>query len=250
MLVEKNLNNIEYVIVEVVNRITREIIIGCFRGLTYINEDVTYAYKVEDAYIILENNGSIFMLKLEDVTISTISIGIKTNSWTVSKYSYNLKKDMSIKFLQEIQEYYIDHGKASRDGLIDTSDFKIDKSSYLAVAMKRYNVLNLNRITKETNNVVESGNDTTKDKIIINNTKSNKVNENVIKTSILKRTTTYNQNETIKKMNIKVEMLKNNKYTVVLPIEKTTHNEDENKTQWASNTIHNDENFRAEYFYC
>lgn len=77
MLTEKELNNIIYVVVEVMNRTTKDILVGYFKGLTNINEKINYSFEISDDYLILENDGAIFALKLDNFNITTISIGIK-----------------------------------------------------------------------------------------------------------------------------------------------------------------------------
>lgn len=248
MLTEKELNNIIYVVVEVMNRTTKDILVGYFKGLTNINEKINYSFEISDDYLILENDGAIFALKLDNFNITTISIGIKVlNGWnapSISKRSYSLKTKGSIKLLQEVQEYYININKANENGLVNMSDFKLDKNSYLAMAMKRYNRLDCN--VNHENVKQEKSNNTTKTYI------TSKTAE--VKTSILKRTTKYNKDEAIKKMAAKIKKLKVDKYVVVLPTEKTVNNntkkEEGKATKQADLSTLYGEDFRADYFYC
>ena len=145
MLTADKFKSLVCVVVEVLNRYNNQSLVGFFKGFVDLNDNAVYLLKCKDTYIILENNDNLFMLRLNDFNIATISLRfLNTHTWTTNTYrqeTLSLQREDSLKVLKQIQEYYTNNGKSSNIGLIDTSDFVLDANSYLTTAMKRYNKL-------------------------------------------------------------------------------------------------------------
>jgi len=246
MLTDTDLKNITYVVVEVANKKTKQVLIGYFKGFVSLNESTIYSIELKDEYIVLKNDDNIFVLRVDDFSISTISVGITIGKASISKRSFSLAHNASVELLKQIQEYFVNTNNVDEAGLIDTSQFNVDVSNYLAFAFKKYNKLEY-VLTEEKEN--------TKGITASSNNKQNTSETVEVKTTILKRTK-YDKNKVIKKLADladKVNKLRADQYVVVLPTEK----EDKSKSETAANPNEDQlppgcygEDFHPEFFCC
>jgi len=257
MLDEKEFENIVYVAVEVAHAKTRQILVGYFKGIIPFTNYSIYLKGMANKYLILKATNAIFVLNPEYFHITTISIGLRrTNSWGVNstiKRTFNLKQDASLALLDKIYEFFIDNRETIKNNLIDTSKFEVHKNDYLYIALKKYNTLDfsLDGPAKSGEKKTTTGaatNTNTGKKIIV---KNGEINNAWTTTTVFERTTKYDKDKAIKALNEKIEKLRANKYTVVLPIDKDDEkSKEDDKKQSTDLTAYDEENFNPAYFCC